>query len=375
MGSTSKESSSAESPLVESRGKTDRVSRREERPPHRKRLPPRARALLLLLLLVLFVLFVIAAILETANTGRIADGVTIDGKPVGGMTRGQALKVAESQVAPLEQQVDLYIEDKEFTIEAKSIDYRVQPQAMALAAYLEGRGDLLPIRLFRRLFGISTRVNVPVIFSYDQVALQKRIKAIQSQVEREPTSAYIKIASGSPDIVPSKKGIKVNVKETASAVVKALPTTQRRVAVAFDYIKPELTENDIGSIVLIQLSKFRLFLFKGEKYINDFQVAVGMPKYPTPTGKFHITYKEKDPTWLPTSEWALDKQGIPQPPGPDNPLGGYWMDLGGGIGIHATPFVKSLGEQASHGCIRMDPGDAETLFNAVKVGTPVFIIE
>jgi len=37
--------------------------------------------------------------------------------------------------------------------------------------------------------------------------------------------------------------------------------------------------------------------------------------------------------------------------------------------------VKSLGEQASHGCIRMDPSAAEKLFNAVKLGTPVFIID
>jgi L,D-transpeptidase ErfK/SrfK len=51
------------------------------------------------------------------------------------------------------------------------------------------------------------------------------------------------------------------------------------------------------------------------------------------------------------------------------------MDLGGGIGIHATPYENSLGSQASHGCIRMDPNDAGQLFNEIKVGTPVFIID
>jgi len=375
MGRTPTEDSNARSPLEESQGKIVGGSRPAERPPHRRRLPPRVRALLFLLGVVLFALFVIAAILEIASNGRINGGVTIDGKPVGGMTRGQALKVAKSQTKPLGQQVELFIEDKEFETDAKSIEFRVQPQAMTLAAYLKGRQHLLPVRLFKRLFGMTTKVNVPVIFSYKQVALQKRIKAIGREVDRAPSSAYIKISSGSPDVVPSINGVKVKVKETEHAVVKALPTMQRRVAIVFDYIKPKLTENDIASIVVIQLSKFSLYLYNGEKYIDDFQVAVGMPKYPTPTGKFHITYKEKNPTWLPTSEWALDKRGIPQPPGPDNPLGGYWMDLGGGIGIHATPFVKSLGEQASHGCIRMDPSAAEKLFNAVKLGTPVFIID
>ena len=50
------------------------------------------------------------------------------------------------------------------------------------------------------------------------------------------------------------------------------------------------------------------------------------------------------------------------------------MDLGGGLGIHETPFVKSLGSAASHGCIRMSNEGASTVFNAVNVGTPVFII-
>jgi lipoprotein-anchoring transpeptidase ErfK/SrfK len=373
--STHRRDSHREPEPDENRETTVGESAPSERPQHRRSLPRRARFLLFLLGLVLFVLFVIAAIMEVANTGKIAEGVTMYGKPVGGMTRGQALEVARNLVKPMQKKVVLYVEDREFPIDVKSINFRAQPQAMAVAAYLKGRQELLPVRLFKRLFGMTTNIDTPVIFSYDPAALRKRIKTIKSEADREPSSTYIRIVSGGPDVVPSKKGIKVNMSHTTSAVVKALPTRQRRVAMVFDYKKPELTENDIGSIVLIQLSKFRLFLYSGEEYVNDFPVAVGMPRYPTPTGRFHITYKEKNPTWLPTSEWALDKQGVPQPPGPDNPLGGYWMDIGEGIGIHATPFVKSLGEQASHGCIRMDPADAETLYNAVKVGTPVFIVQ
>jgi lipoprotein-anchoring transpeptidase ErfK/SrfK len=38
----------------------------------------------------------------------------------------------------------------------------------------------------------------------------------------------------------------------------------------------------------------------------------------------------------------------------------------GGYAIHATNMVKSLGQPASHGCIRLSPKNAATLFSLVK---------
>jgi lipoprotein-anchoring transpeptidase ErfK/SrfK len=346
-----------------------------KRPARGRKFPRWARLPIAILVFAFIVMVFVAAALELASIGKVAKGVTIDGQPVGAMTRGQALKVAEGRCKPLSQAITLSYAERDFGIDPAAIKFKPQPQAMAYAAYMKSRESILPVRLFKRLFGVSTRVNIPVVYTYDPAILDARIKAIARQVDRAPASAYISVSSGSPDVVPAKKGVTVKVKETEDAVVKALPSGNRRVSMVVEYKTAELTEKDIGKIVLIKLTGFRLYLYDRERLVDDFEVAVGMKQYPTPTGRFHITYKEKNPTWLPTSEWAKDKQGIPQPPGPDNPLGGYWMDLGGGIGIHATPFIKSLGEQASHGCIRMAPGDAERLYGAVKVGTPVFIID
>ena len=45
-----------------------------------------------------------------------------------------------------------------------------------------------------------------------------------------------------------------------------------------------------------------------------------------------------------------------------------------GVGIHGTPNPASIGYSVSHGCIRMYIPDAEWLFNAVDIGTTVFIV-
>ena len=38
----------------------------------------------------------------------------------------------------------------------------------------------------------------------------------------------------------------------------------------------------------------------------------------------------------------------------------------GGYAIHGTDAVKSLGRPASHGCVRLHPGNAKRLYNLVK---------
>ncbi len=55
----------------------------------------------------------------------------------------------------------------------------------------------------------------------------------------------------------------------------------------------------------------------------------------------------------------------------------YWLQItsSGSHGIHATssPFYRYLGSPASHGCIRQHKTDAQTLYNLVSVGTPVYV--
>jgi L,D-transpeptidase ErfK/SrfK len=63
------------------------------------------------------------------------------------------------------------------------------------------------------------------------------------------------------------------------------------------------------------------------------------------------------------------------PPGPDNPLGRYWIPLSiAGYGIHATIWPESIGHSTSHGCIRMISADIANLFRRIKSGTPIKIV-
>ena len=54
-------------------------------------------------------------------------------------------------------------------------------------------------------------------------------------------------------------------------------------------------------------------------------------------------------------------------------LGTHRLILGDGYLIHGTPEEHTIGEEASHGCVRMFNRDVRALYALAEAGTPVFI--
>ena len=126
--------------------------------------------------------------------------------------------------------------------------------------------------------------------------------------------------------------------------------------------------------VLVNVPQRMLFVATAPD-VTAYPVAVGRAGWPTPVGGFSIVSKETNPTWdVPESireEARRAGTSLPRqvPPGPNNPLGAYWLGLsGGGIGIHGTNAPSSIYRAATHGCIRLHPSDIAALFAHVQVG-------
>jgi lipoprotein-anchoring transpeptidase ErfK/SrfK len=54
-------------------------------------------------------------------------------------------------------------------------------------------------------------------------------------------------------------------------------------------------------------------------------------------------------------------------------LGKYKLDLGDGFLLHGTPYENTIGQAATHGCVRLKAEDIEWLYNNIPVGTSVYI--
>lgn len=135
--------------------------------------------------------------------------------------------------------------------------------------------------------------------------------------------------------------------------------------IGFDYIdEAELsalpskssTAAPTGQISLVIKVNERLLEVQqdGQTY-KKYRIAVGKGETPTPIGDWKIVWKDYN--------WGTG-------------FGTRWMGLNvpwGIYGIHGTNKPWSIGQFASHGCIRMRNKDVEELFEWVQINTPVKI--
>lgn len=133
-------------------------------------------------------------------------------------------------------------------------------------------------------------------------------------------------------------------------------------------INPVKVSADNPWKIMINIPECRLYVYYNGRLFKTYKVAVGKPGSPSLTGEFRIVNKVIHPTWYPEGKPAV-------PPGPDNPLGKYWMGLNSkGYGIHGNSAAWSIGSPASKGCFRMDNQEIEELFSFIPIGTPVKVI-
>ena len=132
-----------------------------------------------------------------------------------------------------------------------------------------------------------------------------------------------------------------------------------------------------GGTLIINVPQRMLFYDADDDGLVGYPVAVGRSGWQTPTREFVVVMKEREPTWdVPASILEESRrQGRVQParvpPGPNNPLGAFWIGLSlPGIGIHGTNAPSSIFRAATHGCIRMTPEDIARLFPRISIGTP-----
>ena len=229
----------------------------------------------------------------------------------------------------------------------------------------------------QRVLRAQPNEHVTLQTDADSDAVKRYVRALDGRLTVEPVDATASLKGRRPVIEPGKPGLELNRVKTAQRIEDLLTIARRPTAVhpAARTVAPSVSANGFGAVVVIYRSSNELHLYKGAKPWRTLGVATGQAIYPTPLGDWHVVDMQRNPWWRPPdSPWAKGLK--PVPPGPGNPLGTRWMGLdASGVGMHGTPDAASIGYSASHGCIRMRIPDAEWLFDHVRIGTPVFIID
>lgn len=286
----------------------------------------------------------------------IANGVTIGGLDVGGLTRWDAYAVVEAWFA------------RPIPLVFKQRTLRAYP-AGSLGAGARSR------RAVDSALVAAPDTGIRLGMTFARGKVKRYVARLAKRLARAPRNAEVRLRKLRPRIKPGKYGRRILQQRLRVALRGALWRHERGpILIETAPVKPSVTRRDYGPVIVIRRGSKRLYLYKRTKFRTSFGVATGLPQYPTPLGRFSIATMQRHPWWYPPdADWAAGADPIP--PGPGNPLGTRWMGLSvGGVGIHGTPDAASIGYSASHGCIRMRISDAEWLFSHVRVGTPVFIV-
>jgi hypothetical protein len=145
------------------------------------------------------------------------------------------------------------------------------------------------------------------------------------------------------------------------------------------------------SYLVINTTDNKFFLYRNKKLIREgfcssgsytrLTTAEGNRQwiFKTPKGQFWIQQKIVKPLWI-RPDWSFVEEGLPIP-APDHPsryeygvLGDYAMSLGDGYLIHGTIYKRFLGMPVTHGCVRLNDEDLETIFNTLNIGSKVYIL-
>jgi lipoprotein-anchoring transpeptidase ErfK/SrfK len=314
-------------------------------------------------------------------TKKIADGVTVNGIDVSGLTPAQARsKLEASLLEPLSQPVSVRYKGRRFTLTPEKARVAVDIDGSVDRAMAVSTDGNLFTRTWREVRGRELDARVEAEIDYSEDAVRSTVRRVERRLEIEARDASVDLESGKVDPTPEREGLDVRAarlrKDIRSELVDTGDTRIARVKTRV--VEPKVTTKDLAekypAVILINRGGFQLSLYKNLKLAKTYRIAVGQVGLETPAGLYNIENKAVNPSWhVPNSDWAGSLAGTVVPPGPSNPIKARWMGIYAGAGIHGTDAAGSIGTAASHGCIRMLIPDVVELYDQVPVGAPVYI--
>ena len=145
----------------------------------------------------------------------------------------------------------------------------------------------------------------------------------------------------------------------ASAVAAIIVPSALIMTVAAHVRSARATADPSDLHVTADLDARKLTVRDGDSTVLTFPIGVGRSSMPTPRGHYSIDKIVWNPRWVPPDKkWAsgYDAAGPGSPANPMRTVKIFFHEPD--YYIHGTNDVGSLGYAESHGCLRMDPGDA-----------------
>jgi len=317
---------------------------------------------------------------DSSREDKIANGVTVAGVDVGGLSAAKARSLVGNELSePLERPVVVSARGKRFTLSARDARLRADVGGMVGRAVERSREGNIFGRVTRDLGGAEENLDVPPEVTYSTAAVKRLVSRVKRTMDRPAQDARLNLPALTQ--VKERPGVSVQAGELRRRIESTLTVREgdRKLGVPTKPTEPKVTRGELASkyptLLVVERGSFKLKLYRRLKLQKSYTIAIGADGFSTPAGLYHIQNKGENVPWnVPEKSWAGSLAGTVVPGGsPQNPLKARWMGIFDGAGIHGTDQTGSLGTRASHGCVRMAIPDVIELYPKVEVQTPIYI--
>src|ERR1700754_3815796 len=160
---------------------------------------------------------------DQSKHDQIAEGVTVNGVPIGGMTRAQAeQKLSQTLLAPLDRPVKVRYKDHTYTLTQKAAAIGINISGSVDNALKRSQQGDMFARTWRNLRNQSLNTELAAEVNYNKPAIEKLVKRVQKSIDRPPKDATLDLSKGQVNPTNSQTGVRVKYNSLARDVEKTL---------------------------------------------------------------------------------------------------------------------------------------------------------
>ena len=266
-----------------------------------------SRRLIAVLVLTVTVLLVGAGTLYAYDKQvrtRIADGVTVNGIDVGGLTPTEArAKLQRTLLDPLSQPVSVRYKGRRFTLTSEQAQVAVDLDGSVDRAMEASTKGNLFTRTWREVRGTELDARVEAKINYSEDAVRRIVARVERRLEIEVRDAALDLENGQVEPTPSRDGLDVRAAALRKSIRSELVdmSSTRIARVKTRVIEPKVSTEQLAekypAIIIVNRGSFRLSFYKDLKLQKTYGIAVGQVGLETPAGLYHVQNKAINPAW------------------------------------------------------------------------------
>lgn len=211
---------------------------------------------ILIAILVVAILSVPIGILvmdKLAPNDKIYEGVTINGTPVGNLTKEQAVQLLDKDYNKglQNKKIEVSYKEKDFSyvIEYKDLNARYDLDLAAKSAMEYGKDGNAFTRVFTKIALKNKPVNIQLKFLADDSRIKDDVKTIAKKIDEKAKNAKISY-NGSFVVTEGKNGLKVDQTKLEAELKKSInpENKEEKVEVPVTVEKPKITADALRQI-------------------------------------------------------------------------------------------------------------------------------